>query len=100
MVKLGEGRPCGAVFFALRTVRMDGHTHSAFGRLEVVKTGRRHHSSEDEKAGSCWRAWPAHASYPRRRAATVSPAPSFSLVMAHCAPSNLKRNQCRALCRL
>ncbi|MCC2650826.1 MAG: transposase family protein [Microvirga sp.] len=34
---------------ALRTVRMDGHTHSAFGRLEVVETGRRRRWSEDEK---------------------------------------------------
>ena len=33
------GPPCGAVFFALRTVRMEGHTHSAFGRLEVDETG-------------------------------------------------------------
>jgi transposase len=38
------------VFFALRTVRMDSHTHSAFGRLEVVETGRRRRWSEDEKA--------------------------------------------------
>jgi transposase len=29
---------------------MDGHTHSAFGRLEVVETGRRRRWSEDEKA--------------------------------------------------
>src|SRR3954469_3670031 len=29
---------------------MDGHTHSAFGRLEVVETGRRGRWSEDEKA--------------------------------------------------
>src|SRR3954453_24096731 len=28
---------------------MDGHTHSAFGRLEVVETGRRRRWSEDEK---------------------------------------------------
>ena len=38
------------VFFALRTVRMDSHTHSAFGRLEVVETGRRRRWSEGEKA--------------------------------------------------
>ena len=29
---------------------MDGHTHSGFGRLEVVETGRRRRWSEDEKA--------------------------------------------------
>src|SRR5215204_5659373 len=29
---------------------MDSHTHSAFGRLEVVETGRRRRWSEDEKA--------------------------------------------------
>ena len=29
---------------------MDGHTRSAFGRLEVVETGRRRRWSEDEKA--------------------------------------------------
>ena len=28
---------------------MDRHTHSAFGRLEVVETGRRRRWSEDEK---------------------------------------------------
>ena len=28
---------------------MDSHTHSAFGRLEVVETGRRRRWSEDEK---------------------------------------------------
>ena len=28
---------------------MDGHTHSVFGRLEVVETGRRRRWSEDEK---------------------------------------------------
>ena len=79
---------------------MDSHTHSAFGRLEVVETGRRRRWSEDEKARIVLRAWPARASSPRRRAATVSPAPSFWLGVAHCAQSDLKRNQCRALCRL
>ena len=29
---------------------MDSHTHSAFGRLEIVETGRRRRWSEDEKA--------------------------------------------------
>ena len=29
---------------------MNGHTHSGFGRLEVVETGRRRRWSEDEKA--------------------------------------------------
>ena len=29
---------------------MDSHTHSAFGRLEVVEIGRRRRWSEDEKA--------------------------------------------------
>jgi transposase len=28
---------------------MDSHTHSAFGRLEVIETGRRRRWSEDEK---------------------------------------------------
>jgi transposase len=28
---------------------MDSHTHSAFGRLEIVETGRRRRWSEDEK---------------------------------------------------
>ena len=28
---------------------MNGHTHSAFGLLEVVETGRRRRWSEDEK---------------------------------------------------
>ena len=29
---------------------MDSHTHSAFGRMEIVETGRRRAWSEDEKA--------------------------------------------------
>ncbi len=29
---------------------MDSHTHSAFGKLEVIETGRRRRWSEDEKA--------------------------------------------------
>ena len=33
----------------MRAVRMDSHTHSAFGRLEGVETGRRRRWSEDEK---------------------------------------------------
>ena len=79
---------------------MDGHTHSGFGRLEVVETGRRRRWSEDEKARIVLEslAGPRLVSATARRHGISRL--SFWLGIAHCALSDPRRHQCRASFRL
>ncbi len=67
---------------------MDSHTHGAFGRLEVIETGRRRRWSEDEKLKIVLESLAGPRRSPRPRGDTASPAPSFSLGVARCALSD------------